>query len=202
MFIEIKSIEKKTIKGKDSVIFNCEQIPGESMAVRLADLDQILGYNLKTRHHIGEEIDVPYLDRERKFELYSNQYIPLIENVSIYDRFIIQGKFDSLTSGGAILHINVDDEKPISAEQFKRLIVSAKSLNVVYFAINYAFSECKARHFVIGKKDRCPICGADIVQQYTRVVGFITPVNSWNSTRRDIEYSSRVFYKNRSLEIQ
>jgi len=200
--IENKIVMWQEEEKEEKNIYNIEQIPGESMAVRLADLDQILGYNLKARNHIDEEIDVPYLDRERKFELYSNQYIPLIENVSIYDRFVIQGKFDSLTSGGAILHINVDDEKPISAEQFKRLIISAKSLNVVYFAINYAYSECKARHFVIGKKDQCSICGANIVQQYTRVVGFITPVNSWNSTRRDIEYSSRVFYKNGSLEIQ
>jgi hypothetical protein len=40
-----------------------------------------------------------------------------------------------------------------------------------------------------------------IVCQYTRVVGFVTPVKSWNSTRRKFEYPNRVFYSNGSLKV-
>lgn len=158
-------------------IYNIEQIPAESMAVRLAELDRILGFN----------------DR---FVLYSNQYIPLIEDASIYERFKIQGKIDALTSGGAILHINVDDEKPLSPEQFKKIILTAKSTGTAYFAVNYAYSECVNDHLTVGKHDKCPICDKNIVRQYTRVVGFITPVNSWNKVRREYEYDRRVFHSN------
>ena len=202
IYEEIKKTELTSVESNETVIFNTEQIPGESMAVRLADIDHILGYNIKNDDsNNDEDIDVPYIDLEKKYELYSNQYIPLIDDASIYDRFYVQGKFDSLTSGGAILHINVDDEKPISKEQFKRLMESAKSLNVVYFAINYAYSECENNHFSVGKKDKCNICDSKIIQQYTRVVGFITPVNSWNETRRKYEFTEREFYKNGALEI-
>jgi len=175
-----KKVYKKEIKKPENITFNIEQIPGESMAVRLSQIDKVLGYN-------------------NDFELYSNQYIPLIERASIYDRLEIQGELDSLTSGGAILHINVEDEKPLNKEQFKRIINYARELKTVYFAINYAYSECENGDYTIGKHEQCPICQSKIVQQYTRVVGFITPVSSWNSTRRSFEYENRKFYKNNEI---
>ena len=116
-------------------------------------------------------------------------------------RLYIQGELDSYTSGGAILHINVDDEKPLSKKQFAKLMKAARDTNTVYFAINYAYSECANEHIIIGKKNTCPVCNAEIVQQYTRVVGFITPTRSWNKTRREFEYPHRVFYRNGELNL-
>lgn len=184
--IESKIVLWQEAEKAEKNIYNIEQIPGESMAVRLADIDYELGYNNCSEGKIHK--------------LYSNQYIPLIHNASIYDRLVIQGKIDSLTSGGAIAHINVDDEKALSPAMFKHIMNSARELNVVYFAINYAYSECSKKHFSVGKHDNCPLCDAEIICQYTRVVGFVTPVKSWNSTRRDYEYDKRVFYKNSRVE--
>lgn len=164
-------------------IYNIEQIPAESMAVRLCKIDSVLGYNPK------------------EYQLYSNQYIPLIEESSVYDRFRIQGQIDGLTSGGAILHLNVDDEKPLSPTQFRKIMELARKTKTVYFAINYAYSECVKEHYTIGKKEKCPVCDGDIVCQYTRVVGFITPVKSWNSVRKEYEYDNRYFYKNGELQL-
>lgn len=179
----LKEIEDTCVKWqdnekKDGHIYNIEQIPGESMAVRLAEIDSLLGYNKKG------------------YKLYSNQYIPLIERASIHDRFRIQGHVDSITSGGAILHVNVDDEKPLTARQFKRLIEQARKSGTKYFAVNYAYSQCESNHYSIGRHEECPICDKKIIQQYTRVVGFITSINSWNKTRREYEYPRRVFYDN------
>ena len=161
-------------------IYNIEQIPGESMAVKLAKIDNILGYN-------------------DDYKMYSNQYIPLIEEAPIYDRFHIQGQIDAKTSGGAILHLNIDDEKSLTKEQFLSIIKMAKDSGTVYFAVNYAFSECADGHYLTGKHDKCcNICGKEIIEQYTRVVGFLVPVSSWNTTRKDFEYPRRIFYeKNR-----
>ena len=162
-------------KGR-GYIYNIEQIPAESMAVRLASVDAELGMN------------------PHRFKLYSNQYIPLIQKSSIFDRFRIQGEIDKFTSGGAILHLNVDDEKPLTTRQFRRLLQVAKDTGTVYFAVNYAYSECANGHYIVGKHERCCVCQAPIVTQYTRVVGFITPVNSWNPVRKNFEYGARVFY--------
>lgn len=159
-------------------IYNIEQIPGESMCVRLAELDEILGYNKKG------------------YQLYSNQYLPLIEDVSVYDRFRIQGEIDGLTSGGAILHLNVDDDCRLSPEQFRKIMKTAKDTGTVYFAINYAYTEFANGNYLTGRYDECPITQSPAVCQYTRVVGFITPVRSWNNVRKDFEYNKRVFYEN------
>ena len=182
--IEDKIVKWQQDELKEKNIYNVEQIPGESMTVRLCKIDTVLDYNPK------------------EYKLYSNQYIPLIEEAPIFDRFKIQGKIDKLTSGGAILHLNVDDEKPLSPLQFRKIMELARKTNTVYFAINYAYSECVKEHYTTGKKEKCPVCNQDIVCQYTRVVGFVTPVKSWNSVRKNYEYGNRYFYKNGELQIK
>ncbi|MEI2422386.1 anaerobic ribonucleoside-triphosphate reductase [Arthrospira platensis SPKY2] len=134
------------------------------------------------------------------FELYSNQYIPLTltnkqngDLVSIYDRLYIQGLFDSFTTGGAICHINIDDSQPLSSTQNKLLIETAKDLGVVYFAINYVFSQSESDVFSIGKHDICPITGENIKYQYSRVVGYLTNEQNWKLERRE-EFKKRNFY--------
>lgn len=172
-----------TYRGQGKVYtFNVEQIPGESFAIRCAEIDKLLGYN------------------KDKNLLYSNQYLPLIENSSIYDRIKLQGIFDSKTSGGAILHLNVDDEKPVSEEQFKKLMNTNRLLKSKYFAINYCYSQDSEGNLIIGKYDVNPTNGLPIVQQYSRVVGFITPIKAWNKVRREYEFPNRVFYKNNEIE--
>lgn len=179
----LKTVADKITNWQDAEkaegnIYNIEQIPGETLAPKLAEIDKLLGYN------------------KNNYQLYSNQYLPLVENENIYKRFEIQGELDEYTSGGAILHINVDDDKRISPTQFKKLIKFAKDLGTVYFAVNYAYSECENGHFLIGKHDVCNVCESPITGQFTRVVGFITPVNSWNKVRREYEYGNRIFHNN------
>ncbi len=164
-------------------IYNIEQVPGQTIAIRTCKCDTVLGYN------------------PNEYKMYSNQYLPLIKDVSIYDRMKLQGQFDNFTTGGAICHINVNDDKPISKEQFFNLMNLAKQLGVRYWAINYAYSQCEEGHFSIGNDDNCPVCQKKIINKYTRVVGFLTPVNSWSNIRRQYEFPNRKFYKNGQLTV-
>lgn len=156
---------------------NIEQIPGESLAVRAADKDDIIynaGYNL-----------------------YSNQYFPLVDDVAMIDRIETAGYFDEHTAGGAILHINVTDQDSVSPEIMKRLITAAVHKGCMYFSVNHDFVRCENDHVNIGSSEEteCPECGADITEQYTRVVGFITPRSSWVEERRENEYEERRRYE-------
>jgi ribonucleoside-triphosphate reductase len=180
--VEEAASDWQQAEAGQGISYNIEQIPAESMAVRLAEIDSLLGYN------------------KNEFKLYSNQYIPLISEAPIYDRFKIQGEMDKFTSGGSILHINVDDAQPLTADQLLKLMDTARKTGTIYFAVNYAFSECEKKHMIIGKKEACPVCGGNIVAQFTRVVGFLTSTKSWNSVRRTYEYPNRKFYKNKTLE--
>ena len=176
----MKNVESKILtyqKEEKGCIYNIESIPGESQAVKLCDIDKILGYC------------------DSKVKLYSNQYVSLMDECSIYDRMKTQGIFDSITSGGAIMHCTYKDSTPLSKEQYKAIIKMAKDLHNEYFAINYAYVRCANGHKSIGEKDVCEICGAPIVARFQRVVGFITCVESWNNVRREYEYKRRTSVK-------
>ena len=159
---------------EDGYLYNLEQVPAESLSIKLAQKDKILN--------------------GMKYEMYSNQFLPLIKNVPLTKRIKLQGVFDASMSGGSVLHINIA-EKIKSTEMLLTLMNHAVENNVIYFAINMNLAVCSNHHITIGKVDKCAICGEDIVENYLRVVGFMTPVSSWKEERRGkIDYESRVFY--------
>jgi ribonucleoside-triphosphate reductase len=173
---QINSISEEWNKNGN---YNIEQIPGESIAVRLAEIDKLL-------------------EKNEYYEMYSNQYIPLIQNnISIADRFKIQGKFDTKTSGGSILHINIVEIEQITSEQFHKLFDIALKTKTVYWAVNYVYIQCENNHYFIGNNstEKCPVCESNKLNYFSRVVGFITNVNNWIEKRRDWEFPNRKFYK-------
>lgn len=179
--IEDKIEEWQEKERDEHCIYNLENIPAESICVRIANADRVLGYNTK-------------------YKIYSNQYIDLMEDCSVFERFRVQGKLDALTSGGNILHCNIDGEKPLTPEQYEKIIDLARQCKVKYFGINYAYSECEDRHYTIGKNKTCPVCGKPITETWCRVVGFITPKSAFNPVRRDFEFDRRVFYSSDEAE--
>lgn len=159
---------------------NLEQVPAEGSAIKLASKDRLLKYN-------------------DTYELYSNQFIPLIKNADILDRLKIQGMFDDHMTGGAICHLNVE-EQLTDYRDIAKLIKKAIEYGVVYHAINYNLQGCENGHMSVGKRELCPICNGKITDNYHRIVGFLTKVKSWHKVRRDFEYVNRQWYKGVSNE--
>lgn len=158
---------------------NVEQVPAENSSIKLANADRIMGYN-------------------DKYKLYSNQFIPLTVKADIVDRIKLQGLFDSHMTGGAILHLNIEDQ--ITSVKFmKTLIEESIDKGVIYFAVNYNLQECKIGHMTVGKNKKCSVCGEKNIFNYTRVVGFLTRVNNWHYVRRNEDYPSREFYKEKEI---
>lgn len=155
---------------------NMEAVPGENSSVKIASKDRLLGYN-------------------KKYELYSNQFINLTTNADMLDRIKLQGLFDSKMSGGAILHINVETSITDS-KLIEDLIRTTISMGVIYHAINYNLQQCENGHMSVGNRDSCLICNGKIIAQYSRVVGFLTNIKNWNKVRREYDYPNRVWYKN------
>ena len=63
---------------------------------------------------------------------------------------------------------------------------------VTYFAFNTKIQSCEDNHAFYGTT--CPVCGKAIETEYTRIVGFYTPVRTW-STQRKLEYNMRRWEK-------
>lgn len=154
------------------VPYNCEQVPAENQAVKMAEKDRLLGL-------------------QNKFRIYSNQWIPLTSGVDVITRMHLAGKLDNLCSGGAILHITVDGK--ISPSVQRRLLTMAAERNVRYFTFNYVISRCSACGKMVAGDIRVCECGSTNIEAFTRVVGFITPVSHWSRERRD-EFHKRTRY--------
>lgn len=118
---------------------------------------------------------------------YGNQFIPLGIKTTLKERIRIASLFDSYCNGGSIAHINI--EAPFATfEQAWDMVNYIADQGLTYFAFNTKIQACKHNHAFYGKK--CPVCGGDVETEYTRIVGFYTPIKTWSKTRKE-EYAMR-----------
>ena len=180
---EVKSIPEELKKHNEiNMIINIEQIPAESMAHRLVRADKIL---------FGDEA-VPY-------NLYSNQFIPLWEDVTLWERMEIDGLYNKLITGGGIVHFSLGEET--TQEQNIEIINYAIKSGCEHFALNAVYSVCENGHTHFGNLSKCPTCGTEKITHYTRVVGFFTPVESWNHHKREYDFKRRNYRKVSGIEF-
>jgi len=152
-------------------MINTEQIPGESAAAKLMKKDKFF-------YPDANIYDLP---------LYGNQFIPLGIVTTLQERVRIQALFDGFCNGGSILHANID--APFDTpEKALRMTNYIAQQGVTYFAFNTKIQACENNHAFYGTT--CPYCGKPIATEYTRVVGFYTPVKTWTKERKK-EYSMR-----------
>lgn len=153
---------------------NMEQVPAETSAIKLAMKNKLFGYDTGG------------------VAFYSNQFIPLWENVDILDRIKAQGHLDRHCTGGAICHLNIGN-KITNPDVMEALIRHAAEAGVIYFAVNYQINKCEQGHMSVGRDETCSICEALITDTYTRVVGFLTNTKHWHKTRREHDWPERNF---------
>ena len=150
---------------------NTEQIPGESAAAKLMKKDKFFYPKAKI-------YDLP---------LYGNQFVPLGIKTTLQERVRIQAMFDSYCNGGSILHANIDAPFD-SFEKAWKMTEYIADQGVTYFAFNTKIQSCKNNHAFYGSV--CPKCGEPVDTEYTRIVGFYTPIKTW-SKERTSEYKMR-----------
>ncbi len=172
----LKNFNDDIIKaGKENgIIVNCEQIPGESFAVRLCTADKLL---------YGKE-KVPY-------EMYANQFVPLWEDATLWERFDEDGKYNQMLTGGGIVHAQIGEK--VTPKQAEKIITYAIKSGCEHFALNGVFTEFEDGTVIFGRHDKHPVSGSIKKEWYTRIVGYFTPVSSWNKTRREWEFNKRTF---------
>lgn len=173
--LQIVNEENDKADKKYEYAHNCEQTPSENSSIKLAQKDKLLKFQNTT-------------------ELYSNQFIPLITKADMLDRIKLQGLFDSQFSGGAIAHLNIENQ----IKDYKLLVdlinMTVKK-GVVYHAINYNLQRCENGHMTVGKNNICSICGKPITDNFTRAVGFLVNTKNLHKIRREFDYPNRQFYK-------
>ena len=144
---------------------NTEQIPGETAAAKLMQKDKFFYPN-------ADIYDLP---------LYGNQFIPLGIKTTGQERIRIASEFDGYCSGGSILHYNIDAPFD-SFEKAWKMTNYIADQGVTYFAFNTKIQACKNNHAFYGTK--CPVCGKPVDTEFSRIVGFYTPVKTYSKERK------------------
>ena len=144
---------------------NIEQIPGESAAAKMQIADEFFFPDTVIK-------DLP---------LYGNQFIPLGIKTTMVERIRIASLFDSYCNGGSIAHLNIDAPFD-SFEKAWEAVNYIADQRLTYFAFNTKIQACEHNHAFYGTK--CPVCGGDVATEYTRIVGFYTPIKSWSKERK------------------
>lgn len=166
IFETMKEVADDFIKDYDcDYQINTEQIPGETAAAKLMQKDKFFYSNANI-------YDLP---------LYGNQFIPLGIKTTGQERVRIASEFDGYCSGGSILHYNIDAPFD-SFEKAWKMTNYIADQGVTYFAFNTKIQVCKHNHAFYGTK--CHVCGEPVDTEFSRIVGFYTPVKTYSKERK------------------
>ena len=168
---KINELKTEFTKGKD-YSENIECVPAERANVVLARKDALLYPTAKT------------------YDIYSNQWIPLVENCTIAEKIRLGAELDRECGGGQISHINIQG-KFANEEQAWNMLNRVASSGVIYFAYNVKISVCAEGHGFFGHI--CPKCGGEVIDTFQRIVGYLVPSGSYGKERK-AEFLSRKWY--------
>lgn len=181
---EIRKITEEW-ENMDPILYNVEEVPGESAAYKLARID----YS-RFRNEIEKgKAFIPVFDGE---PIYSNSIIPYYAPISLPKRVEYEGIVQQEFTGGVMAHLFFGQSiDPRALKKLIRRIV--ETTKIVYFSITPAISICKkCKLRTVGVMWNCPRCGEEM-EIWSRIVGYYRPLSSWH-TGRIAEFKSRVHY--------
>lgn len=164
-------------------LYNLEATPGEGTAYRLAKLDKKRYPSIAIRNM--EETGTPF---------YTNStQLPVNYTTDIIKVLDLQEPLQSRYTGGTVLHVFLGEAAPDpgAVRDFIKMVCSRYSLP--YFTITPSFSICPDHGYLKGEQPKCPDCG-QATEVYSRVVGYLRPVNQWNDGKQ-AEFSIRSRFK-------
>ena len=165
--------------------YNLEATPAEGTGFRLAGLDAKRFPELRCELQTGGEDQVP---------IYSNStQLPVNFSDDIFAILDLQDPLQSRYTGGTVQHVFLGESvaDPGAVKAFVKKVCS--SYHIPYFTITPSFSVCPSHGYLRGEQEQCPDCGTR-TEIYSRVVGYLRPVDQWNSGKRD-EFRLRSRYR-------
>ena len=166
-FMRAKIVEFQKETGNN---YNLEATPGEGTSYRLAKLDK------------------------EKYPYYTNStQLPVNYTDDIFEVLDHQDELQTKYTGGTVVHIYAG-ERIQSLETMKSLVKKiCNNYKLPYFTFSPTFSVCSEHGYLNGEHFECPQCGASC-EVYSRVVGYIRPVQQWNKGKRK-EFKDRQEFK-------
>ncbi len=164
-------------------LYNLEATPAEGTSYRLAIKDREIYPDIITA---GTK-KVPY---------YTNStQLPVNYTDDIFEALKLQDKIQSKYTGGVVLHLFLG-ERVSDIETIKNLLKKIfEKFSLPYLTFTPTFSICPNHGYIPGEHFKCPKCLVDQpCEVYSRVVGYIQPVQQWNVGKKE-EFKERKIFK-------
>ena len=163
-------------------LYNLEATPAEGTSYRLAKLDKE-----KYPDIIAAGDKEPY---------YTNStQLPVGFTDDLFGALEMQDSLQTMYTGGTVFHAFLG-ERISNPETVKTLIKKVFTKHrLPYITLSPTFSICPNHGYLSGEHFTCPKC---LIQQpcevYSRVVGYIRPVQQWHPGKQE-EYRDRLVFK-------
>ena len=166
-------------------IYNLEATPAESTSYRLASIDKREYPNII----VANEKYLP--DGAKPFYTNSSQ-LPVDYEDDLFEALENQDPLQTLYTGGTVFHIHLGEKIPSwkSAAELVRRVAS--NFRLPYFTLTPIFSVCPSHGYSGGEHQRCPVCSTKC-EVYSRIVGYLRPVDKWNDGKQ-AEFAIRRTY--------
>jgi ribonucleoside-triphosphate reductase len=166
--------------------YNLEATPAEGTSYRLAKKD---------KEHFPGILAANEEDLVRGAKpFYTNStHLPVNATDDLFEALDHQDDLQTRYTGGTVLHLFLGERlaDPTAVRRLVRRV--AESYRLPYFSLTPTFSVCPEHGYVAGEHHLCPHCGKES-EVYSRVVGYLRPVNQWNEGKQ-AEYSRRRVYR-------
>ncbi len=174
-FMRKKLIEFQLETGNN---YNLEATPAEGASYSLARIDKKQFPDIITANE--DSSGEPY---------YTNStHMPVGWTEDLFELLDNQNDLQVLYTGGTVVHIYLGEK--VDAEAVVRVVKKVcQFYEVPYITITPTFSICPNCGYLSGEHQTCPTCGSDC-EIYSRVVGYLRPVNQWNKGKQT-EFSQR-----------
>jgi len=175
-------------------LYNLEATPAEGASYRLAKLD-------KKKYPDIIVANEKYLSMGAEPFYTNSTNLPVDYTGDLFEALEHQDKLQPLYTGGTVFHIFLG-ERLYSWESAAMLAKKVThNYRIPYFTLTPTFSICPTHGYMSGEHKVCPKCGARC-EVYSRVVGYLRPVDQWNDGKRSEFRIRRTFDKSIALVTQ
>jgi anaerobic ribonucleoside-triphosphate reductase len=165
--------------------YNLEATPAEGTTYRLAQIDkQDFPETAHFANGVGKAVEHPF---------YTNStHLPVNYTDDLFELLELQDTLQTKYTGGTVIHFFLG-ERMADAMTLKSLVKKiCTNYRLPYFTFSPSFSVCKNHGYVAGEHRTCEQCGG-VCEVYSRVVGFLRPVEQWNRGKQ-AEFAMRETY--------
>ncbi|MCJ7608414.1 ribonucleoside triphosphate reductase, partial [Candidatus Bathyarchaeota archaeon] len=172
-FMRGKLIEYQEETGH---MYNLEATPAEGTSYRLARIDKRKYPNIivANEEHVKKGAE-PF---------YSNStQLPVDYSSDLFESLANQDGLQTLYTGGTVFHIFLGERVPAWKATARLVKAVCNNFHIPYITITPTFSICPTHGYIDGEHRECPTCGGKC-EVYSRVVGYLRPVDQWNDGKQ------------------